>query len=455
MGGKTITLAQESFKITIKLNLTQSLLRQGRVLVLLSCKAPSNDDDGDDKKAPARFKSGEDDDDDNKLCTNPRLKFVDDYLTAKNIPHLVTTTETAFKRAFRSGAYNVYWISGGAIKLHGSLADELRIAVHHGDALLIDGMHDERNSLLDEVVGIKYEGKLSTKTPTMMVTGPIFAPGTLNPLGRALKLQLEGGSQQASFLPVTKSDDGKPKQTPAIVTRNYGLGSGMIMAFDLVAQLQQTPIPASWDSLTSTALQYLTPPLPASYSAGAYVSLQSIIQNLAQSVEVDVLMQLPAGVSVVSTAPPATLLANGLSWRFNLPATLSQTLNLNLRLSDAANSSLTTNLNTISNGVVKPYGVYTLALPVTAALPGLPQRITSLIALNLTISKEREARDHAVKDLTAAQASIAAKQWEKAIDSLLEALEALDEINSVPMTDAIHHLEALLKEVQFKWWQAQ
>ncbi|MDP2786122.1 MAG: hypothetical protein Q8O38_16250, partial [Sulfurimicrobium sp.] len=66
-------------------------------------------------------------------------------LTSLGITHWISTTQVDFKQAFRSGKYNVYWISGGAEKLKDKLAEEIREAVNRGDGLLLDGVHDERN----------------------------------------------------------------------------------------------------------------------------------------------------------------------------------------------------------------------------------------------------------------------------------------------------------------------
>ena len=71
----------------------------------------------------------------------------------------------------------------------------------------------------------------------------------------------------------------------------------------------------------------------------------------------------------------------------------------------------------------------------------------------LNRAEEREARDRAVKYLQQAQNEITAGQFEKAIESLLNAVKKLDDIASQDMGPHILNIDLLLQEAGLKWWQ--
>ena len=108
-------------------------------------------------------------------CTASRSSFLDTYLAGLGISHKIVTDTESFRAELRSGRYNAYWVSGGADKLLDNLADEVREAAFRGETVVIDGVHDQRNNALDEVVGIIYHGKPSGLT-TVSIDGRTSKP---------------------------------------------------------------------------------------------------------------------------------------------------------------------------------------------------------------------------------------------------------------------------------------
>lgn len=518
LGGKTLPLAQHSFTVvdSIKLDVEQQLLPQNRVLMLLSCKHSEDGDHEhqDDRKHHDDHKhedhkghhdayehendiehhAGHEDahkhhDDhkredgkahrdehdhgsdrkhhDGNSCLDSRAAFINALLTQLNLPHRVTTTAEDFRSAFRGGRYNTYWLSGEIDKLPDNLAEEIREAVNRGDSLLIDGMHDERNKLLDEVVGVHYRGKLAPANQPIELIGPLFPADSVATLGRPLQLELGAGTLQARFPDNLDCDDcddhkhhGQAADNPAIVSNRYGQGRGMIMAFDLPATLMRQPsLPDVWQAILETAFDELLPELPDTYTSGALVVAKTTLANPGHAVGLQVIDTLPADAKVVSTEPAAQIDSTGTQamWDFNLGSGQSQDLILSWWLSDITGSyTLDALVNTHQDGQAKPYGSYPLALTVASALDqqATDDLIAKLKALTFSGSKDRMARNKAVKSLQDALVRTSSGHYEEAIDSLIEAVNRLNAIKSQGTSPYRLGMDLWLQGLEQRWQPA-
>ncbi|WAK03309.1 virginiamycin B lyase family protein [Methylobacter sp. YRD-M1] len=483
LGGKTLPLAQHSFTVAdaIKLDVKQALLPQNRVLVLLACQPGENGGHGhkdgkahhddhehdEDQKHHDDHKHDQkhhDEHDDGNSCLDSRTAFIDELLTQLNLPHRVTVTAEDFRIAFRSGHYNTYWLSGGIDKLPDPLAEEIREAVNRGDSLLIDGMHDARNKLLDEVVGVQYRGKLAPANQPVELTGPLFAAGSVVTRGRPLKLELDTGTLQAYFpdsLDCEDCDDekhhGQTADNPAIVSNRYGQGHSMIMAFDLVDTLRQAPpLPDVWQAIIEAAFDELLPELPETYTSGALVVAKTTVANQGQAVDLQVIDTLPADAKVITTEPAARIDNAGVqaTWDLNLGIGQSQELTLAWWLSGPTGSyTLDMLVNTIQGGQTKPYGSYPLTLTVASALDqqATADLIAQLKALTFSRHKDRQARDQALQALQQGLAQAAAGHYDEAIASLIEAVNRLNAIESKPISTYRLDLDRWLQGLEQRW----
>ena len=254
INGDERVLAQATFRVIdlpVKLEVTMHAAT-GRVLALVSCGA-EDDDDRDHKDR--------DHDRHTPACLAHRKALLDRTLTELGIRHRIVTDPDAFRRAFRSGVYDTYWLSGGRVKLGDTLARELREAVYRGDGLLLDGQHDERNKVLDAAGGFLYRGKLGKLDQSVVFTEAPFEIQTLTSRGRGLKLELAGGQAVAHF----------PAGTPAVVRHMYGAGRSLSLAFDLPAALADQVSYAAWRDVLGQALADLKPTATDTYTGGAYV----------------------------------------------------------------------------------------------------------------------------------------------------------------------------------------
>lgn len=465
LGGKALTLASSNIVLKeppVKLNVSQRTLRQGRLLVLLSCR------NGEDHYSEHHGNDIRDDGpgDDDDRCNTSRATFLNGLLTSAGIQHYVTSNADDFTYALRSGQYNIYWIAGGADKLKNGLPQEIREAVNRGDGLLLDGIHDERNKLLDEVVGLEYRGKLQSVNQPIIFTMDPLTGATLQTTGRALKLKLGNGALVAKFPAGIAcrdcDDDDERKGTnrtdnTAIAGYVYGRGKGVIMAFDLIGSIQNHATDPNWTTAVQLAFDFLTPEAPDLYTSGAYAAVRTTVANVGSAVDLTVLHSLPTGAKALAGEPSPSILANGqqAQWNFNLPVSQSKDLTLYLRLPASTGSyTLGTAVISVLNGQSTPYGNYPLALQVdVAASPVVTAKLVSdLKALTFAANKDRQSRDKVVKAL---QDAMAQSRPQQAISYLLDAVDRLRDISGMDMAAYRLRIDRWLQELALQWQVAQ
>jgi hypothetical protein len=423
VGTTTLTLAQDSFTVIappVQLDVTLSNLNKARVLVLLSCSPP----DGD-------------------VACAQREGFLAAYLGALGITHRITTTEADFRLAFRSGLYNTYWESGGRLKIANTLADEVREAVFRGDALIRDGVHDERNHQLDDAVGASPRGKLTPVDQALSLSGTIFAAGTLPSVGRPLKLDLVTAVTQAVF----PASQGRP----AIVSNEYGLGRGVLFAYDLVGTAMAHPSGAL-DGAVLAGLGWVAPTPASPALARSHALVRSHIANVGMTADLKATLTPPAGSTVLSTAPTAADSSGRPVWTFTLDAGATRDLDAGLRLPEADGSyTASLAIDSIRSGITTPYGSFDLTLSVETADVITTRVVADLSALTNLAPSDRNDRDIAVSSIQAAQSALAAGDYDGAIAQLLTATGRLLKITSASVVPQRVDTARLLQDAQIRW----
>jgi hypothetical protein len=294
---------------------------------------------------------------------------------------------------------------------------------------------------------MRFRGKHGHTDLRVTVTGPVLPVGTLNSVGRALKIELTTGHAKAVFPSAGNS--------PAIVLNQYGLGRSALFAFDLVGTLMAHKSGAD-DALMQAGFGWLLPPLPAVSSPGEYVVVRTRVANLALPVDVRVTLNAPTGATVLSTAPAAVPDANKRPvWSFNLASGAAKELFAGVRLPAASGKYVTSaTVQTIRNKVVTTYGTFDVAAAVEGAEVVGPRVIAALKALKVS-SKERRDLDHAVSSIHVALSKLASNRYDSAIEELLDAANHLADITSVNATAYRAQIGHMLKEAQARWAKAQ
>ena len=471
LGGSSQTLATANIVVTgssTKPSVNQSALRQGRLLLLVTCR---NGEDGyaDQGTVPVEIPDAGPGADDAK-CTASRVAFVKKLLTSAGVPHYVTANVDDFTYALRGGQFNIYWISGGADKLTDGLALEIREAVNRGDGLLVDGVHDARNKLLDEVVGLEYRGDLLTINLPITFTMDPLTGATLQTTGRPLKYKMGNSALVAKFpsgircpyCPTADERNGTNTATnpanPAIVGNAYGRGKGVRMAFDLIGSIQNQPGNPNWNAALKQTFDFLLPEVPEPYTSGAYAAVRTSVGNTApQTTSFRVAYTVPTGGKALAADPYAPLLTGApqAQWDFSLAASQSKDLTLYLRAPTSTGRHFVgTAVNLMAGGQISLPGSYPFALQVVAASDAVAtsKLITDLNALAFTVSRDQQSRDQAVRSL---QAALAPVRPELAITQLLAAVDTLRLITSKDMTAYRLQINRWMQELAYQWQTAQ
>jgi len=431
--GKVFTLAQDSFTVIdppVKLGVSANIARSARVLVLIACDNSQNQGQVPD-------------------CVPQRASFVDAYLAALGIEHQIVTDIASFQSELRCGRYNTYWVSNTADKFDDETARELVEAVNRGGGFVIDGIHDQRNHLLDRLLGADYRGKLpASSNPSVVLNSSVLPSGSFVTAGGAIRLLPTTGSVQAGFNQATGD--------AAMLTNLYGQGQVLVYAFDLVATLQAQANSALLQNVLGSGFGLVTPALPASWAGGAFVPVTVAIQNQSIAVDVQVSVTVPNGVVVVGAVPAASASsATQTAWQFSLPVDGAKTLELDLRVpTTSGHYPLQIQVNTLVNGVATPYQSLALDLNVTAADQTGAQTVSALQALNVTTKKEKNARDAAVSAVQAGIQDAGQGKSANAISDYLAAVSQLATITSVSTATIELQIDALLAQAERQYCKA-
>lgn len=437
VGGKEITLAQDTLAVlarSVVLDISQELFADARVLALAGCGKAVDTADTSGLAA----------------CVAAHATELDAVLSVAGVAHRVTTDPEVFREALRSGAYNTYWLSARLPKLHADLAEEIREAVFRGDGYLIDGAHDERNNALDEIAGVRYLGKLGAERPVVTLRGQIFDAATLAAAGRATRVALAGGTQEA-----TVPGDVGTEVLPAIVSRRYGNGRALFFGFDLVASARMD---AAWADVVDTGLVFMTLEQgEGSFVAGSVVPLRTTVKNLGVAADVEVRVTLPAGAAYLESQPQAIVSGTQATWSFRLEQEASKVFELLFVAPPNAGSySLATTVSVVEQGVPKPYGETRLeSFEIRTGTQYLADARTQLGALTLVTNEDRRARDAALAKIAVVEDELGGARFDSAIHELVLAIDEVRKIVGYDVSAIRRELDAMLQESEWRWFEAQ
>jgi hypothetical protein len=411
-GDQERPLATTTFTLTelkVKLDVQQHLAVGGNVLVLVACQPADQPDEA--------------------ACRERKAQHIDALLTTLGVPHMLARSVEEFGFLMRTGEYDAYWISGGTDHLGHLLANELREAVIRGDGLLVDGDHDSRNGLLNEALGLKYQGKLPNRQHTVtMVDTDAFDAGQFDITDRSIRFTPVGAVTHGRFT----NGDG------AVFTHQYGVGRAATFAFDFVSTIQGSTSAPLMQVVLDDALQHVLPDQRDGIAAGQLVGVLTTVRNLAADTPAWLRVQAPAPLSLDDTTPTASTFAlHEASWLFNLTATQERQFMSWVRAPDTDGAFVFTGIAGHGTQVgVNPLDSVDTTLAVVSSSTLREQLLSALTNLQPLRAHERNAKDQAVAEALAAQGLLASGQYVAAMEALIRARDLLLSITTVDVSDA-------------------
>jgi sugar lactone lactonase YvrE len=453
----TIGTIKGSFVVTTlsKADVTQSVLNEARILVLVSCPSSSGKsasatsssetvDDTDSAMTKSLTKAADKDEDDDSTCAKSRKVFVDDYLTSLGVEFMTVTNVVDFKRELRCGKYNTYWISGGFAKLKGTLDDELAEAVSRGESLIVDGVHDTRNKLIDEVSGAKYTGVISGNDHQVVLSGAVMPTGTFASKGRAAKTTFTGATVHGLFDTATSTNT-------AIASDAYGLGKALTFAFDWVATAQQAASAVTAKEAMKRGISLIAPSAPTDLTPNEYVRFKTSIANPAATAGTfEIAATLPPAAVFASSVPaPTSITGNVAKWRITAPASGSADVVYSFRTpTQDSVQPVATTISSVVDTTLTEIAAKSTPLAVIGYATRSAAIKTQIEALNPTPAAEKQARDKAVTYLIEATTKRTANSLQDAIEALLKVQGELDRVASLNTQTVQVQVGLLIKTVE-------
>jgi sugar lactone lactonase YvrE len=450
----TIGTVKGSFVVTTlsKADVTQTALNEARILVLVSCpsssgksaSAPDAEGNADSAMTKSLTKAADKDEDDDSTCAKARKVFVDDYLTSLGVEFMTVTNVVDFKRELRCGKYNTYWISGGFAKLKGTLDDELAEAVSRGESLIVDGVHDTRNKLIDEVSGAKYTGVISGNDHEVILSGTVMPTGAFTSKGRAAKTTFTDAAVHGLF-------DSATSTNTAIASDAYGLGKALTFAFDWVATAQQAASAVTAKEAMKRGISLIAPSAPTDLTPNEYVRFKTSVANPAESAGTfEIAATLPPAAVFASSVPaPTSITGNVAKWRITAPANGSAEVVYSFRTpTQDSVQPVATTVSSVVDSTLTEIAAKSTPLAVIGYAARSAAVKTQIEALNPTPSAEQQARDKAVTYLADATAKRTANSLQDAIEALLKVQGELDRLTSLNTQTVQVQVGLLIKTVE-------
>lgn len=403
-GGRQQLLAQGSLKVLAPPVVLGALARLGseaRVLALASCPVEEKGSGGEAQ------------------CAAARGAAMDAALTALGVVHKVVYSLDEFESELQCGHYNTYWLSGGAGKLSDRLLSQLREAVRLGDGLLVDGPHDNRNSSVHEILGVKHQGKLAQADQVLSLPGTsLFPTATLNSLGQPVNYTVEAGTTHGRF----------PNGAPAIVSHEWGLGQGLLLAFDLVKMLQRDGMNAAEQWLLQHALGYLASGEDMPAMEGDPVLVRVTVKNTGtQAALARVNTQIPSDATFLGASDNAQPNAQGqLSWAFELAAGAEKELFVRVAYSEPGEQTLRFDvLGGTSSASMLPQTSVSQVIRFEARGAEFTDALVAIQALQLARQADGTLQNKALLAIHQAEQVLHDRLYEQALSHWIAASDAL------------------------------
>lgn len=412
VNGHERVLASTAFQVTplkVKIGVEQQLAPGRTVLVLVSCQPSEQNSD--------------------PTCAGRKAQAVETLLGALELPHTVVKSVDEFRLLMRGGEYDAYWVSGGSAHLGHALVGELQEAVFRGDGLLVDGDHDSRNGLLNEVLGVKYQGKLPNRQHTVtMLDTRVFDAGQFDIRNPSVRFSPVGAATHGRF---TNGDS-------AVLTYSYGRGHSATFAFDYVTTVGTSTQAVFMRQVLRDAIEEVLVDSRDGIAAGELIGIRTTVTNLAGETPGWLRLRAEAPLAIDGAVPAAAQMdTHQAAWRFDLAVDQRRQFLTWVRAPDADGTyAVFTHAGHGSQIGANVLATVDTPLAVVSSARLLQQAEAAIAALEPRRDPERHARDRALEELRLARVQVAAGQYAIAIDTLLRTRDQLVAITTIDVAPA-------------------
>jgi hypothetical protein len=367
-------------------------------------------------------------------------------LASLNLSYAVTSSMEEFATALRSGRYNTYVLIDAKEPLIG---EEVREAVHSGDALIFIKTRPDADPFLDDVFGVNFKGKTTSDNLTVnLQSGPISAEAALQTIGKSVVSAVTATSAQVLGTVADKQDT-----YPAIIFNQYDRGKVLLYTFDLLNTSDQ----ALASALLVESLNFVRPgegtPRPLKD-----MPIRITVRNSTEPVDVKVTEIIPAGATTDTVVPTAAAADGTLTWQKSLAGNETARFGYYLNLPDIAGDyRAKTELTYSNNGLFRLYGNYEILVSVENSSDDMLQKI--VIDLDAMLQgKTGAAADLIAKAIDSVLQVTRSASTRKEIESNIRYIvTAIDAVRMLPVDAASirRDLGELLKFWEKKWYLAE
>lgn len=370
------------------------------------------------------------------------MNNLNSVLFSLGLSYYMAPNNEEFVEAVRSGRYNTYLLVDYKEPL---LGEEIRESVYYGSGLIFIKTSPQADPFLDDVFGVKFTGKTTDSgLPVNLVESPISAGGTINSSGKGVVSTITSDTAQSFGYVVDKRDT-----FDSIVSNQYGRGKTILYNFDLLYTTDRSRL----ENLISNSLNYVKPSeqYPTALES---MSVKISADNSTERVDIKLIETMPAGTSVDSISPNASVTENTITWQKYLNIREKAAFRYYLNIPDASGDYTTdTELRYSNNGEYRLYGNYTLTFNIKNSSAELLRTIMSeLSGLSANNTADADRITKAAAGLSAISAN--ASNRKDAEENIKLITNATDEIRklSFDAPDVRLKLEELLRIWEKKWY---
>ncbi|MEA2029789.1 MAG: Ig-like domain-containing protein, partial [Campylobacterota bacterium] len=338
--------------------------------------------------------------------------YLETLLTTHGYSYKIVTDANSFEEELRSGNYSTYLSFSESVKLSQELQQELRESIFKGDALLLAGVHDSRNSILHDAVGIKYSGHYSGTLLTQIQDANYT-------YFEELLLDKSSPMIYSSVDSTRIANYSNQEESNAVTKYNYGNATVLFVGYDLLIHATQE---THYEQLLLELLKELKITKEA-YTINELIPITLSLQNQGMATPVRVEMNLRGG-SIIDALGGEFNQTTAI-WENSLEEEQNQTYSFWVRSSSPMELSAKV-ISTLDGDAIEQINL-TQAINLVAA-QSLEEIVDSANAITLNDKQDRQKLKQIITSLEKAQKYSSSNDLDKALSNLLSATDTLDSI---------------------------